>query len=64
MPATFSPRIHPGAGFDAGDFQSCARQRQHSHTPGRAQPDHGNIDRLQIDRHGVFRQPLTDITRF
>ena len=40
---------HPGSGFDAGDFESGARQRQHGDAAGGAQPDHNYIYRFIVD---------------
>ena len=43
---------HPSAGFDAGDFQPGARQRQDGDAAGGAQPDDDHIHRFEVDGHG------------
>ncbi len=44
-------RVHPRARFDSRHSKARASQRQHRHAPGRAQPDHRNVDGLEVGRH-------------
>ena len=43
---------HPGAGFDADNFEPGARQRQHGDAARGAQPDDDHIHRFEVDGHG------------
>ncbi len=45
--------IHPATGFDSGNLQAGASERENGHAAGRAQPDYRDIDWFPIDGHGI-----------
>ena len=49
-------RVHPGARFNAGDFQSSLSQRKYGNATRRSQTDDGNVNRFQINGHIVLRR--------